>query len=214
MSKRKKIASVAFTGAAAVTAIGMGVPRAMAASGTWKITNGGNPYAGHVSGVNTTSATLDANGTVLTCHPGTAQASGSVPAASPAGPALGTISKATFASCSASGIFDFTAAINKPVTLSGSTYSAGVTKGKIAGGISATLNGVNGTTCHATIKGTSLSASYNNATHALTVNPGAHSALSIASVSAGHCSGLLTTGEPAAFTATYQFNPPLSVTGP
>lgn len=217
MGNRRKVSSIVFTGVAAAGAVGLGTGTANAASGPFHITNGGAGYAGPVSGVNSTSATLTAHGTKLTCVPGTASASGSVPASTVSGtPAkLGTITGANFGTgpaCSYAGLFHFTATLNKPVSLIGSSYASGVTKGKIAGGISATLNGVSGTTCTATITGPSLSASYHNDTHALTINPSGTSGLKVTSISAGGCGGLLALSEPAAFTATYQFNPPLSVT--
>lgn len=219
MSKRKKVASVAFTGTAAAAAIGMGVPSAMAASGTWTIANGGAGYAGPVSGVNSTPATLNAHGTAITCAKSTAVAAGSVPSSTVTGtPAkLGTISSAGFGigpACSFEGLFHFTAALNKPVSLIASTSAGGVVQGKIAGGISATLTGVSGTVCSATVTGPSLSASYDNATHALTINKSHTSGLKITNIGPQGCEGLLTTGESAAFTATYAFSPPLTVTDP
>lgn len=219
MSKGKKIASVAFTGVAAVTAVGLHAGTALAASGTWNITNGGAGYTGAVSGVNNNSAaTLTANGTTLTCPEKTATASGSVPASTvtttPA--TLGSISAASFGTtakpCTLGGLVNFTAALNKPVSLVGSTYKSGVTTGKLAGTISATLTGVDGTPCSATITGTSIPATYTNATHTLTVNPGNVSTLAITHVSAGRCDDLLASGEKAAFHANYNFTPPLSVT--
>ena len=220
MSKRKKIASVAFTGVAAVAVVGLKTGTALAASGTWNVTDGGAGYTGPVSGINSTTATLDANGTKLTCAASTAVASGSVPASTVTGtsPTLGTISTATFGTttkaCTYAGLVNFTAKLNKTVSIQGGTYANGVTTGKLAGSISATLTGVNGTTCSATITGTSIPATYTNATHTLAVNPNSVSTLKITHVSAGHCDGLLTSGEPAAFTAAYKFSPPLSITGP
>jgi hypothetical protein len=219
MSKRKKIASVAFTGAAAATAVGMGVTPALAAGGTWNIDNGGTGYTGPVAGSNSTNATLNANGTQLTCKPGTASATGSVGKSTVSStPAhLGDIPSANFGvgtACSYAGLFHFTAALTKTAGLYGSSYNAatGVTTGQIRD-ISAKLTGVSGTTCSATVTGAALQAQYNNTTHGLTIDPAGSSPLTVTLGAAG-CPGLLTNGEKAGFNATYIFSPPITVTDP
>ncbi|MGH3171513.1 MAG: hypothetical protein ACRDN0_37340 [Trebonia sp.] len=133
-------------------------------------------------------------------------ASGS-PWHSSTGPFPGTVRKLDFGLCADAGLIHVTAKLNKPASLIGSTYQSGVTTGKLGGGISVTLTGVSGTTCSATITGTSMTADYNNATHALTLNPNNVSTLEVTHVSAGRCDGLLTNGEKAAFTADLHPSP-------
>lgn len=221
MSNRKKIASVAFTGAAVAAMAGMHAATALATSGTWHI----SPTAdqGAYGATNTSAAaTLHTGTATLTCSVGTATASGSLSGNGRTGTPvkLGTIAAANFGtlaqSCAVDGI-GFSAHLNKPVNLSGVSYNAatGVTTGRITGSISATLTG-SISTCKATVKGTSISGTFTNSTHVLNINPNHKSTLSITSAggktSAGAtaCLGTLKVGNKAYFAAKYQVNPPKS----
>jgi hypothetical protein len=203
MSNRKKIASIAFTGVAAVTAVGFRAGTALASSGTWKITPNG-PYQAE----NSTSATLIANHTTLTCDPGTAAAAGSLkPSGTGTSPVVGSIKSATFGTsnspCTLAGLVNFTATLKQPLNIVGQSYNpaTGVATGKLSGDISASLNGAN---CHAIVKGTSVPISFNNSTHLLNVNPNSKSTLTIQSVQG--CNGLIKNSEPAGFHAKYLTN--------
>ncbi|MGH3171514.1 MAG: hypothetical protein ACRDN0_37345 [Trebonia sp.] len=210
MKNRKRMVSIAFTGA--LTAAGLGYPGAQAvraASGTWKITSNGTDYAGPISAVNSIGVTLTMNGTKLTCARsaavmlGTAQAS--IVTGTPA--KLGTISTATFGTtaepCTLGGIINYTYRLKKPVSLIASSYTSGVTHGKITD-----------LACSATMTGKSLPALYLNSTHTLRVNPSSVSDLKITHVSVGHCDGWYTSVEPLALTTNFRLSQPLSITGP
>lgn len=220
MSKRKKIASIAFTGAAAAAVVGMQVGTAAAAT-SWKINE---PNGTAFTGTNTAPATLDAGGINLVCPDGTAKAAGStsgngkttVPAQ------LATIKTATFgttaAPCSLLG-FGVTASLNKSIGLTGTaaTTAAGVTAGKMGAGsvtknaISATVKGVNGFNCTMVVSGTSIPGSFHNTGNALSVNPKSAATLKIKSVTG--CSSLFATGETAFFKAKYATSPKLTISG-
>lgn len=208
MSNRKKVASVAFTGAAATLAVGFGTLPAHAAS-SWHIKNGGTGYTGHVEGKTTTSGVLtSSHGTSLVCLPGKAAASASVSKSNvPGKPAtIAKIKNAAFTSCSTGGIrFNATAT----ASLVASNYNAGtgVTTGKLTN-IHATLTGI-GNNCKATITGTSLPGSYSNTNHNLTADP--TGAMTLTVQSATGCGGLLA-GAKANFEATYHISTPGALT--
>lgn len=220
MSKGKKIASVAFTGVAAMTAVGLRAGTALAAS-TWHINQ---PNGTAFTGVNSTSATLTAGGVTLTCHPGTATAAGSVSGNDRAGvPAqLGKVKDASFGTtsspCSLLGL-GVKAHLKHPIGINASqpTTAAGVTKGWIGVGsktsnpISASISGFSGFSCHMVVAGNTIPASFSNATHTLHVNPGSATTLKIKSVSG--CDNLFKANESAGFKATYVTSPPLTVSG-
>jgi hypothetical protein len=202
VSNSRKIASIAFTGAAAATMAGLNVAPAFATGGTWTVT----PHGKFTSASNSkTKATLHAGTATLTCNSKTAFASGSLKSKSTVTPAhLGTISKATFGStpatrCTLAGTLKFNASLNHPAQLYGSTYAAGVTKGQLRS-ISATIHGDSGFACTATIKG-KLPGSFNNTTHLLTIDASKKSSLSITAVTG--CAGQLKVGQKAYFNATY-----------
>ncbi len=202
MSNSKKIASIAFTGAAAATMVGLNVAPAFATGGTWTITPHGNFKSASNS---TTKATLHAGTATLTCNSKTAFASGNLVSKVTGTPAqLGTISKATFGSttstrCTLAGTLKFNAKLNHAAKLFGSTYASGVTKGQLRS-ISASIHGDSGFACAATVKG-KLPGSFNNTTHLLTIDKSKKSSLSITAVTG--CAGQLKVGQKAYFTATY-----------
>ncbi|HEY1705394.1 MAG TPA: hypothetical protein VGG75_37370 [Trebonia sp.] len=218
MRRNTKIASMAFTGVAAMGAVGLGAGPALAAGGTWTINE---PNGTAFAGSNKTSATLDAGGINLACKPGTALASGTVSGNGKSGvPAsLASVTSATFGAtsnpCSFLG-FDVTANLNRPVHLvaSQATTTAGVTKGYLggaAGDISATVTGVGTFACHMTVSGSKIPGSYYNSTNTLKINPSASKTLTIKAVSG--CDGAFTTGETAYFQADYVVSPALTITG-
>jgi hypothetical protein len=216
MSKGKKIASIAFTGAAAVTVVGLRVAPANAATSSWKITPGNSAF----TGVNTTNAILNAGGISLACAAGNAKATGAASGNGKTGvpKQLAKINTATFTSCSLLG-FKVDAKLEKAIglTAKSKTTTSGVTKGHIGTGsvttnaISASITGVGTFACKMTVSGTSIAASYHNTGNTLDVNPGHAATLKIKAVTG--CSGLFTAGETAFFAANYKTTPALTVTG-
>jgi hypothetical protein len=234
VSNRKRIASIAFTGAAAAAAVGMNMGPAAAAAGTWTT----SPATGGFTGQNINTATLSANGIAFTCAPGAAstagQVSGNGKAYSPPAPTqLGTISQANFgvtnSNCKLLGqaiSAQFTTGA-PPYDVNGKTYhaSTGVTSGSLTN-ISARINtkSTDSINCHLTVTG-SLPGSIHNGpysrsgtnygSHVFAINPGnTAKTLKIKSVSGSttFCTSLFHPGDAAAFSAIYSTNPPLTVT--
>lgn len=212
--KRSKVASVAFTGAAAAATVGFATqPAAAAPASTWHITPGGS-----FTGTNVGNPVLvdTTTGVSLTCT--TAAAAGNLSGNGKTGASvkLGAINTATFGTsanpCSFLGI-NFTATLNKATTLSGSHYAGGVTNGhignKTANNISATLTGLN-VSCHAVIVGSTLPGSWVNASNALNINPGHAATLKVKSVTG--CLGAMHSGDNAFFAAKYHANPAQTIT--
>jgi hypothetical protein len=211
--RKRKVASILFTGAAAAAGTGMNAPAAFAAGHTWTITPGGAYTADLATG--TTAVLSDVNTAgKLTCSKATA--AGSLKRTTTAsGPTqVGTISKATFGStakpCTGPAGLTFTASL-KNAQFWASTYTAttGVAKGTIRN-ISAKITSVDGI-CHATVTGTSpLPMSYNNGTGVLTVDKSHKAALTVKS--AMSCFGAINTGDRAWFSAHYAVTPKQTIT--
>jgi hypothetical protein len=204
VNRRRKVASIAFTGAAATLTAGMVTAHADAATVSWHIKNDGKPYHGPVKGHNKPGTKAEmkdtTTGVVLTCS--TVTAAGSVPKsnvpATTASPAVAVIKTASFTHCLLGGTIAFTAKIAKLGDLRAQTYDAttGVTKGYLGTKgtiISGVLTGV-GNNCHATLTGSTLPGSAHNTTHSIVVNP-LH-AVTLHVKSARSC-GLLHTGDKA-----------------
>jgi ribosomal protein S8E len=219
MSRRKKVASLAFTGAAAAAALGMQAGTAFAVAGTWKISAPkGTPYHGAFDGKATGAGTtlVDSKHTSfpLTCT--SATATGSLPHSTVTGTTatttIGTIKTAAFNHCSFDGV-TFKAKLTKTGNLRATTYNktTGITKGTITA-VTAALSG-SGNSCHATVTGT-VSASYVNGKHDLVVGKGHKATLTIHNPTAGCL--ILGNGDHAYFTATYAVSTPksLHLTGP
>jgi hypothetical protein len=215
MRRNRKIASIAFTGVAAMGAVGLGAGPALAAGGTWTVNE---PNGTAFAGSNTTSAKLDAGGVNLTCKPGTAIASGTVSGNGKSGtPAsIAAVSHATFGTasepCSVLG-FGVTATLNKAthVIATAATSTGGVTAGHLGNSISATITGAGTFACTMVVTGTSVPGSFHNTGNALDINPSSKPTLKIKSVTG--CDGLFTAGESAYFKANYTTSPALTVTG-
>jgi hypothetical protein len=214
---RRKVASIAFTGAAAAGAVMMVGPGAHATSGKWIITGSKGKIANstHYSASNSTKATLSAGTVTLSCPKSTASTSGKLFQSKTGTPPvqIGTIAKANFGTgstrCNLGG-FHFSAKLNKtPLKLNAKTYAAPVTTGSVTGSISATIHGVGGFACTAVVTGTSIPASFNNTTHHLTVNPGTHHKTLHVKTATG-CPGV-TASQSAGFAATYHITAPTSL---
>lgn len=229
MSNRKRIASIAFTGAATAAAVGMNINPAAAAAGTWHLSPAnGTTFTGH----NVASATLSADGVAFKCAPGAASTSGQVsgtgkPYSPPTATQLGTITKANFGvgnnSCRLFGspLSAFMTGVSS-YHVNGKTFNSatGVTSGSLTN-ISAHINtkSTDAISCHITVTnigtGSPLPGSLHNASHQFLINPGnTAKALRIKSVtgSTTFCTSIFHPGDAAAFSAAYSTNPPLTVT--
>jgi hypothetical protein len=219
MSRRKKVASLAFTGAATVAAVGIQAVPALAVAGTWHIqAPKGKGYhgafKGKATGAGTTLVDSKHPSLPLTCT--SATASGSVPKSTVVGTTttttLGHIKVGNFIHCSFDAI-TFKAHLTKTANLGGTTYTAktGITHGKITA-VTAALSG-SGNSCKATITGT-VSGSYHNTTHQLIVGKNHKATLTIHNPTAGCL--VLGNGDHAYFTATYNTSTPKSlfISGP
>jgi hypothetical protein len=215
MSKTKKVASVAFAGAAAVAATGAAAGPAFAAPGDWTVMP-----AGQFTAFNNTSLIFSANGLLLACpsvNPVPASLVGTA-AGTPA--QLGTIGSVQFGTSNSPCQMFFSAVLHlkKAAQLSASSYTDPITRGRIGNGstsaISASINGVNGWTCHMEIRGTSLPWSYNNDTGFLNVNPGRVETLTITSIPdpSTSCVGLFRVGMPAWFANQFSVSPKQTIT--
>jgi hypothetical protein len=204
VSKRKKVASVMFTGAAATALVGAGVQPAAAQASNWTVTPGGA-----ITGTNQTTATLTAAGVTLNCSPNTVNATGNLPSATTGNVPiqLGTIDTTTFgteaAPCSLFGL-GVTATLDNAIGINATDYpSGGATPGFLGGNINATVEGV-GWDCDMHVTGESVPATYNNS-GLFQVNPNNEQTLHIDSVSG--CFGLFNVSDPAAFQADFTVDP-------
>jgi hypothetical protein len=182
VSGPKKVASIAFTGAAAAATVGYGFAPALAATDHWVVKNGTAKYHGVVKGKNkgTTKLVDTTHAVTLTCKK--ASVSGSVPKSSvvagTTSTKLGPLKKANFTSCSFLGV-TFKAKLNKAAGIYAHTYKSGVTHGNIKS-ISAELSGVNITGCKAKVTG-KLPAVFKNASHTFIVDSKSVASLTIKS---------------------------------
>jgi hypothetical protein len=210
MSTGRKVASIAFTGAAAAATVGYGLTPALAAT-TWHIKNGTVGYHGKVEGANkgTTKLVDKTHAVTLTCKK--ASVSGSVPkssvAATGSSTQLGTLKVANFASCSFLGV-TFTAKLNKAGKIFAHSYASGVTHGFIRE-VSAELSGVNITGCKAKVTG-KLPMIFRNDGHAFVVDSKGAADLKIASATTA-CPEIAA-GDKAYFKGTFPVKKPSALT--
>lgn len=211
--RKRRVASIAFTGAA-VAAAGtvVHIPAARAASGHWTI----NPGGKYTAAAGATSLSDVTAGAKLTCTSATAAGSLSKTSFTQTGSTsfkAGPVSKGTFGSsantCAGPLGLAFDAVLNH-ATLNAKSFKSGITHGKMTS-ISATLHGV-GVSCTATITG-SQPYSYNNATHQLTVLGGA-TADSLTATAVTGCLGVVKTGDKNFFHGAYTVSPAQTITDP
>jgi len=207
----RKVASVAFTGAAATATLGMAMGPAMATNATtWHIKAAGKGYHGAVKGKNkgTTKLVDTTHAVTLTCT--AANVAGTVPksnvTATGTSTRLGTLSAANFSHCSFLGV-TFKAKLNAHAGIWASKFAAGVTHGHIKS-INAEISGV-GNTCKAKVTGT-LPASFKNVSHAFIVDGGKAATLTIHSPTTG-CP-IIKNGDKAYFQGTFPVSVPKSLT--
>lgn len=219
MSRRRKVASVAFTGVATAAAFGMQAGPVLAAAGTWHIQNPKGTgfhgaFAGKATGAGTTLVDTAHPSFPLTCT--SATATGSVPKSVVVGTTtttkLGTVKTTAFNDCSFDGV-TFKAALTKTANLDGTTWTkaTSTTHGTIKN-VTAELTGV-GNSCKASVTGTA-SATYDNKTHDLVVGAAHKATLTIHNPTAGCL--ILGNGDKAYFTGTFDTTTPKSlyITGP
>jgi hypothetical protein len=210
MLSTKKVASLAFVGAATGAAVGVNMTPAFAAS-QWNIKNGTAGYHGVVAGKNTGNTILKdtTHNVTLTCTK--ASVSGSVAqshvAATGSSTKVGVLKKANFSTCSFLGV-TFKATLAKNAGIFGKTYASGVTHGNI-NSISATVTGVNIPTCTFKVAGTNLPTVYKNASHRFIIDSTSVAALTLKSVAAG-CP-TIKTGDQAFFKGTFPIATPAAL---
>jgi hypothetical protein len=164
MGKRKKVASVMFTGAVATATAGVGATPAAAQASNWTIIPGGN-----FTGANDTPATLVFDTALFgtfswQCPAGVVDTNGAlVTQASGASPQLGTILSARFGTsispCNFSG-FGLVMTLDSPIRLDATgNPSAGVTPLALRPNINATIRGV---FCRLHVTGSTVPGSYDS----------------------------------------------------
>jgi hypothetical protein len=201
----KRIGAIMMAGGTAAAlsfTLGATSSSATTARMTWTVKPGG-PVTGH-AGKTTLKDTK--TGTTLTCASSATKAK--LKSGSGLSNPLGKITLVTFTSCSGPGGLVFTAKTSaspgNPWPLSGSSFSGGVTKGKITN-VKASISGSG---CSAQVAGTSASSpgevtgTYSNATGKLKISGGN---LHIWKVNG--CFGLIHNGDPSSFSGTYTIKP-------
>jgi hypothetical protein len=210
--RKRRIASVAFTGAAIATGVGLHATTALAAtSGKWTI----SPKSKPLTGTATATKLVDSTGASLTCGTAKATATLSKSTFTQAGNSLFKAGKVsgTFGStndtCTSNLLAAPFLATLKTGNLSASTYSANVTHGKITG-VNASLKGTGVNKCTASFTG-SVPYSYNNTTHVLTITGNA-SHETVTPTKSTSCAGLLAAGTKAYFSGAYTVAPAAKIT--
>jgi hypothetical protein len=223
MPTKRKVASIAFTGATVATVAGFNAQPVAAQQSQWTIDPGG-PFVAHndtdailavsASGgpvsLNCLASTVDATGTLKTSATG---------APTPSNPVnLGTITTATFGAestpCSLFGL-GWVLRMTQPASLQASSYTpgdnpptTGVTKGKI-NNLRISINGVAGYYCEMVWSG-SLPVSFHNDNGVFAVNPTdfPYRPMTMHVETARGCLGLYQPGDPATIVInTLSLNP-------
>jgi hypothetical protein len=205
---RKATKSTLVAGAALAAAVGFAASPASAA-GTWTVSGGGSFTA------KATNPTLTDNstGTQLKCT--SSSAAGTAPNGTGlSGTPIATISSVSWTSCSGPlGITFSVAAQGLPWSLNAVSYSGGVTTGTLTG-VKAHISGLG---CTADFGGATsgssatLTGSYNNTTHTLTISGGNLHAYNVS----GTCLGLINNNDAATYNAAYVVTPStLKITSP
>lgn len=209
MNNTKKIASVAFTGAAVA---GIAAAPAFAAGPPFhiKATTAHTGFHGAYSASASNTKLVDKTHPVtLTCT--NATTNGNIPNSNPTTSDVGTVASAAFTNCTF-----LTVAFNAKLTAATSLFvkSANATSatghiGNATKPIAASLKATN-ITCTATINGTSVPAKYVNANHSLNINSKSVATLTLNNVAA--TCPTIKTGDQAFFKGNYHVNSPVSLT--
>jgi hypothetical protein len=214
MSNSKKIASIAFTGAAVTAATMMGVTPTLAAS-HFSVKNNGVRYKGPVKGKlksGTTAVLVDTTkNTTLTCRK--AHFSGYISKSQGSPPVqVGVVSAATWSSCTGPLGLTVMAYLTTRPKLSVSKHFPGSGASGRLVGFSTQINGTGLTAgCHAVIGGISVPWKYTNASHVLAVNSGHRATLTVRSATAG-CLGLIAKGDHAYIAGPHLVTVPAAMT--
>jgi hypothetical protein len=210
MAILKRTCGILFAGAATAAMIGLSAAPAFAAT-TWTVSPGGAITA--KSGTTTLKDTTTGNS--LTCKSSSTSAT-LKKGSGLSGTALGSITKATFSTCTGPLELSFTVTTSHlPWKLNAVSYDAttGVTTGTITG-IHAALSGPS---CSAVVDGTGaakdngmVKGTYTNSTGKLKVLATGGN-LHVYDVSG--CAGLIADGNATEFTATYTVSPKQTITG-
>lgn len=213
---RSTLKRALFATTVAAAAFGFATTSASAtALATWTVTNPTGTFSASLK--SGTVATLIDSVTTQRVDCSTASASGTATSGTYAtGTGLAKITGATFGSaanpCPGPLGSSFTAVLASGSTISvnGSTYSSGVTKGTLSDvRVNLTGDTILGI-CEAVITGSASNVTYTNSTGELDINNGA----GLTVESATNCSGLLNTGDAATFDATYKLVTPITITSP
>lgn len=211
MSNSKKIASIAFTGAA-VTATTTFMAVYPAAAATCIVRNQGVCYGGPLKAkvkTGTTTVLVDkTKNTTLTCKKATF--SGTI--GNDIGPNIGVISKATWSSCTGPFGLTFKAHLTTKANIIVAGGNATSATGKLSGNkISGEISGTGlMTACHATISGSSIPWKYDNAAHSFNFNPGHVPTLHVKAQA--NCLGALNVSDTAYFAGIYHVSVPADLT--
>lgn len=213
---RSTLKRALFATTVAAAAFGFATTSASAtALATWTVTNPTGTFSASLK--SGTVATLIDTATSQQVDCSTASASGTATSGTYAtGTGLAKITAATFGSsaspCPGPLGSSFTAVLapGSTISVNGSTYSSGVTKGTLSGvRVNLTGDTILGT-CKAVITGSASNVTYTNSTGELDINNGA----GLKVESATNCSGLLNAGDAATFDATYKLVTPITITSP
>jgi hypothetical protein len=205
---RKRIGALLLTGGATL-AFGLSSTAAFATTAaTWTVTPGGNITA--KSG--TTTLTDTKTGSKLTCKSSATTAT-LKKGSGLSGTGIGSIKTVTFTDCTGPLGLTFTVKTSHlPWALNAVSYKSGTTTGTITG-IHATLTG---TGCSAVVDGTSatanngkVEATYSNSSGKLTVLTSGGN-LHVYNVKG--CDGLINSGDPTTYSATYTVTPKQTIT--
>jgi hypothetical protein len=206
MSKSKKIASVAFTGATVAAAVGVAGAPAQAAASHWTITPGNST---NVGAANTAPATMAAGSLSLFCASGAAVANIHIVGNSTSGSSvkLADITSATFGAsggCSLFGI-PFLAALTQPAALWGVGPTVGGKTDGVLKNVNAHVAASSFFPCSFDVTGSLPGYYQNNAASTsngkLVINPNGVFGLHVTNVTG--CSGLIASSDNAAFQAEY-----------
>jgi hypothetical protein len=201
-----RLRGAALTVAVVATVAVLGAGPAFAA--TWTVTPGGS-----VSGsAGTTTLKDSTTGTTISCSSSTA--TGTLKSGSGLTNPIGSIAGISFSNCTGPLGLAFTASVTGPLPLNANSYSSGVTSGTIthihgtvsSSGCSAVIDGTSGTADNGTVNAT-----FTNSTSQLKVLT-TGSTLHIYNVSG--CFGLISNGDGATFSGTYNITPKQTVTSP
>jgi hypothetical protein len=205
---RRLVTSTLFAAAAGAAAVAIAASSASAA--VWTVSGSSDTGVVNGSAGVTTLVVHDAmaGDQTLTCQSSSAAAH--VANGTSNGLPIGTITGLDFNTCSLAGIIPFTVTTSGfPWDINALSQAGGVTTGTVTGPITAQIQGT-GTTCAATVSGTSVPATYDNNAFELDVTGGGN--LTLSNVNVSGCLSRLHNGDTAEFTSGYALDNPVTIT--